>query len=101
MFISSAVKTGKPTNIALALSISLAILLYLVFKFLNLSISRHPLIYLSITSFPLMLASPILILIPILIILRSKPGRILIHNSRVMLGALISIIVKGEAGEEE
>ena len=96
MFISSAIKTGETVNIALALSLSLAIIVYLISRSLKIRIFKYPMIYLGIVLFPLVLVSPILIIISVAIVLRSKAGKVLIYNTKIMFATVLSLITKGE-----
>jgi|Deesub1362B_J571_1020462.scaffolds.fasta_scaffold00003_560 hypothetical protein len=99
LFLASAVKTGKPYNIALATSIVIAIFGYLMLKPLHISPLRYPKAFIGVLLLPFIIIYPLLLVILVIIFIFSKPGRTVINSLRLIMGLIIIRLMSDDNDE--
>lgn len=101
LFISSAIKTGNPVNIAFAYAITILIIVSFILKFANIQVLRALPLIMVLSSLPFLIVNKWLAILPITTLLLSKPGRTLLHNIKVLFVSIISKLIGGKYGDVE
>jgi len=98
IFLSSAVKTGKSINIALAYIIVISAVSMLIFKFTGHSPLKALPVILIVSLLLTALVDVRVTIVLLTLFGFSKPGRVLIHNVKVLIAGIISRVAGGKYG---
>lgn len=96
LFISSAIKTGNPVNIAFAYAITILIIVSFILKFVNIQVLRVLSLIMVLSLLPFLIVNEWFAILLIIILLLSKPGRTLLHNIKVLFISVISKLIGGK-----